>query len=335
MVDDVAWGIGWKTEEEDDDEALSQSRSDLFDPDRDCDLPEKTSKHPASRRSDSRRRPLSSRSPASGGPPGTIGERRRSRSTSPVLPSLGTAVLSNDTLSGSSCFSPASEPALLLSPSSSLERGRKPTKVGVYYPSRSPSPSMVPHTPVDSAPRFRSTLVEENKSETAPRRHAAVHSLHHHSHFVPDDAPIPETGVLDWTPEGRPFVSFFDDVSPSRCRVERSVSLGWRTDRKMGDSPPGGVTVSRSKKRAESTPPWSISAALPPWTTQESRGRMTGVSLSTAEDHRFLKPLGTAPIMSMSKKPAPLPRSKSAGHARYEHDLYALRPRMTLNRIRS
>jgi hypothetical protein len=332
MLDDVAWGIGWRTEEEDDDDVLPQSRTlspyrssaDLFDPD--CALPEKISKHDAStRRSDSRRRRSLSRS--SGGPQGRH---------SPVLPSLDTAVLSNDTLSGSSSFSPASEPALLLSPSSSLERGRKPTKVGVYYPSRSPSPSMVPHTPVDGTTRFR-TLAEEKKSETTPRRHAAVrmhHSQPHHPQFVPDDAPIPETGVLDWTAEGRPFVSFFDE-SPSRCRGERSASLDWRVDGKVGGGSPERTTVGRSKKRPESTPPRSMSLALPSWTTPESRGRKAGVSPSTAEDHRFLKPLGTAPALSVSKKkPAPLPRSKSAGHARYEHDLYALRPRMTLRTVR-
>ncbi|KAM6494100.1 kinase-like protein [Amanita muscaria] len=301
MVDNVAWGVGWGTEgddvEEEEEEAethkasakssrsCSSTRSwrlDLDNPSHEARsdlLQTRSSSRPRSR----------SRSQS---------QRRRSRGTSPAFNDLNT-VLSNGTLSSYDSLS-------LVSPSSSLDRGRRPTRIGTRNcSSRSPSPSIVPSTPIDGAARFRSPMpvAEGGKSETL-RRH---------------DAPIPETDVLHWD-DGRLY------TSPSRSRTRdspRSVRRNW--DEALATLL-SSSSSRKPKKRAESLPPAAPdSVSLPSWSTPELRGRKPKMPATAVEDRRFLTPVTPLEVV-VGKGAIPTPRSRSVGQARHELDFYPLRP---------
>ncbi|KAF8630844.1 hypothetical protein AX17_005203 [Amanita inopinata Kibby_2008] len=391
MVDEMAWGVGWGTEGDDVDQdeaeieeaallqssktsrSCSRSRSyppsEVFDPDSPT-VEEFARPHQeaASRRSNSRLKRSLSRAPvladkscSSKGMSRSIS--RHSRAPSPSLSGLNVSTLSNGTLSGSSsCYSPSCESALLVSPTPSLERGRRPKKITTFYQSRSPSPGVVPTTPVDNAARFPATMgtLAGVAGDTRPETLASPHTMNHEFRAVqpPQFIPVPETGVLegpmiewdapslrgdfpkrDGSMHGRRYMPLLESQRERRVRHRDDLSVSWKTDadddtavikpalkRREGSQPGRG-------RRTESTPPASAFAALPPWSNLENRGRtplMPVVTPVAADDRRsswdtFYTPVATpVPVPSEDAASRMTTRSKSVGHARYKQDLYAL-----------
>ncbi|KAK2459683.1 hypothetical protein APHAL10511_008328 [Amanita phalloides] len=367
MVDELAWGVGWGSEGDDvtEEEAEAEEVAPLQSgrPSRSCSRtrscptgepfdPENPSveesprphQEAASRRSASRLQRSLSRAPALSGRSPTVRSRHHSRSSSPH----GSTIQSSDTLSGSSYYS---ESALIVSPPTSPERGRRQTKMS-YLPSRSPSPSVVPTTPIDGGIRYHSLmgLAESSKHEPSPRRRSRSRGLRKfQSHFMPDDAPIPETDVLedrvidwqstslkrddgDFLTRGRSFASFAEplhDYSQSRSRQREDF-----TDLRLSEEEPTRRKTNLSiGKRGESTPPASRYAALTSWPILENRGRKPLASVVTTSEERFLTPVTvttTRPTVLSRKMPVQVARSKSVGHERHEQELYTIRQRQPL-----
>ena len=181
MVDEIAWGVGWGAEgddathgESDDDLELecerastSQSRShsrpaELSIPDisnwQQEEPRSRSALDAASRRSSSRAKRSQSRAPVV--TPSTRASNRsmsrHSRAPSPSRISISTSIpIPNLSSTTSSPFSS--------SPSSAVERGRKPNKS--HTTSRSPSPSIVPTTPADIESLFHPPTVLEQPDE--------------------------------------------------------------------------------------------------------------------------------------------------------------------------
>ncbi|KAF9013335.1 kinase-like domain-containing protein [Cyathus striatus] len=170
-VDEVAWGIGWGVEGDDvteeEEEQIqsseewkkqttseSRSRSIRTSISSNHDYPRsRPSLEAAERRSSSRANRSLSRAPVS--PRSTSRSISLSRSRRPPSPSL--SVLHN-AIMGSGVATPpmsrsssssAKDSAILASPSSFIERGRRPLKNRRDTTSRSPSPSLTPGTPAD------------------------------------------------------------------------------------------------------------------------------------------------------------------------------------------
>ncbi|KAF5361037.1 hypothetical protein D9756_004858 [Leucocoprinus leucothites] len=175
MVDEVAWGIGWGSEGDDvtpaeSDEEYethcrpatrpstrppSRSRSRSRPPPLN-DLPHhgdgrtRPAREAASRRSASRAKRSSSRAPVPTHHQPYSGRsisrgvmsRHNSRAPSPSNSGLSNSIMSS------------AESPFLPSPTSSVDRGRRPFRSSPLLPSRSPSPSMVPGTPVDFGSGF-------------------------------------------------------------------------------------------------------------------------------------------------------------------------------------
>jgi MAP/microtubule affinity-regulating kinase len=147
MVDEVAWDIGSTTE--DDDTAT--------DTDNDYPLVKNPSK--PSTRSPSRSRPVTLGTPRSSSrakrslsrDPVQTQSRSRSKGSVPMpsLAALDTSILGTASVFDSPVHHFPHESAVNTSPSAFLVRGR-PEKPRVYPPSRSPSPSLLPRTPVDA-----------------------------------------------------------------------------------------------------------------------------------------------------------------------------------------
>lgn len=157
MVDEVAWGVGWGSEGDDVTPAESDDEFEAHCPSRSRSRPPALvlsnadslpdsgqSRHvreAASRRSASRakrseyRAPVPTRSRSRG-----VVSRHNSRAPSPTPTTSG--------LSGSTI----SESPFLPSPTFSIDRGRRLFR---NFPSRSPSPSIIPGTPVDVSAPFR------------------------------------------------------------------------------------------------------------------------------------------------------------------------------------
>ena len=146
MVDEIAWDVGWGnvTPADSDDEYETHCK-----PSRACSRPPLVpSEHPrtqpareaASRRSASRVKRSLSRAPVpthhhqSYSRRSAILSRHNSRLPSP---------------SPTSSVMSSTESPFLPSPTSSVDRGRRPFRHSLLLPSRSPSPSIVPGTPVD------------------------------------------------------------------------------------------------------------------------------------------------------------------------------------------
>lgn len=178
MVDEVAWGIGWGSEGDDvtptesDEEYETHCRPSTRPASRSCSRPPalvvpisgddspqqengrtRPAREAASRRSASRvkrsqsrapvpthhHQPYSGRSLSRG-----VITRHNSRAPSPTP----TAALSASIMS-------SAESPFLASPTSSIDRGRRPFRQNSsLFPSRSPSPSVVPGTPVDFGAPF-------------------------------------------------------------------------------------------------------------------------------------------------------------------------------------
>lgn len=374
MVDEVAWDVGWgsggdnaiEEEAKAEDEALmqstrssrscSQTRSypatQSFDPatqpfdpvspsvDGPLDGPPWSHQEAALRRSASRLQRSLSRAPAltDRQPSRSHSRRRRSRAPSPSLGGLNGVILDSG-IPVSPSYSPSHESALIVSPIPSPERGRRPNKVNSHFSSRSPSPSMVPSTPVDGSHRYHSLmeLTDSSRPESIPRSHSRdMRTLH----FMPDDAPIPETSalVVDWQAKanagsqhvpsrGRQVMSYADlqrDRSSSHSRHWEDSSSS--PNRQMGER--GEIVKRRGEhnrgKRSESTPPASMSS-LPSWAIPENRGRKPLASVVTTGEERFLTPVAGTRTMSSQKILAQVSRSKSVGHGRFEQELYTLR----------
>ncbi|KAF8644519.1 hypothetical protein AX16_008396 [Volvariella volvacea WC 439] len=103
----------------------------------------------------------------------------RSRAPSPCFAALNAAVLGPDQRRDHTPDEDNDESALLTSPVSSvfLERGRKPKKL-YSVSSRSPSPSVVPTTPVDWSVRFSG--IAEHHNEDDEHGHEEVSVPHEH-----------------------------------------------------------------------------------------------------------------------------------------------------------
>lgn len=188
-VDEVAWGIGWgnagdhATPTDSDDEleslpdVMSSSRSRSRPPE--ISIPEspdwqsaeqwsRSSVEAASRRSSSRLKRSLSRAPMLTNRSPSVrhmlgrSNSQQSRPQSPSVSTLNTSVRPNLIRSPSSSRNSLYDnSALLISPSASIERGRRLKKTDLHYPSRSPSPSIVPTTPSDiiaRSPAFRQAL---------------------------------------------------------------------------------------------------------------------------------------------------------------------------------
>jgi len=167
MVDDVAWEVGWGSQNDhvspiDSDEDLpirrktmpqSRSRSRPAD----ISIPSTPSWQQdqaralaaASRRSSSRAKRSLSRAPLMSSR--TTSARSTSRPTSSRASSPSMSVLNNSMMSSSVI---SNDFALIVSPSSSLERGRRQAKTTLQFSSRSPSPNAVPTTPVDTEDNY-------------------------------------------------------------------------------------------------------------------------------------------------------------------------------------
>ncbi|KAK7025538.1 hypothetical protein VNI00_015891 [Paramarasmius palmivorus] len=200
MVDEVAWGVGWGTESDRmampivSDEELrnqtqklpkSRSRSRVAE----IHVPETPawdhednrsagSGDAASRRSESRVRRSLSRAPiltdegsSSRSMERSMSRPRRRLSRPPPSPTCSTSpipALERTSRSGSSSSSSASSSRerALPSPPIELERGRRPKKassITTHFLSRSPSPSVLPKTPIDLLARFSpSSPLEED-----------------------------------------------------------------------------------------------------------------------------------------------------------------------------
>lgn len=165
MVDEVAWGVGWGAEESVASESHEVEIQNIRDARRSRSRPRVSSGSgsvstgsgsgstpsldAARRRSTSRaRRSLSRVSVLSDRSTST---RNTSRSTSRHSPqnysALADSMISTTSSNSSVPFDPHFESALLTSPGPS--RGRRTTKAHVRSASRSPSPSVVPMTPLD------------------------------------------------------------------------------------------------------------------------------------------------------------------------------------------
>ena len=377
MVDEVAWDVGWgsggddaleeeaKPEEKDvlmqstrSSRSCSQTRSypEHFDHDSPSvdgpvDGPPRSHQEAASRRSTSRLKRSLSRAPVltDRQPSRSGSRRRRSRAPSPSLGGLNDVILDSG-IPDSPYYSPSHESALIVSPASSPERGRRPNKTNSYFSSRSPSPSMVPSTPVDGSHRYHSLmeLADSSRHESIPHRRSRSRDLRT-LHFMPDDAPIPETDVLlvDWqaadakandgvSSRGRqPCAEPQHEGSPLCSRQwEDSSSL---PNGRMGEGEPVKRRGEHNHgKRSESTPPTSMYASLPSWAIPKNRGRKPLASVVTTgeESLRFLTPVAvtkTMPITSSQKMLAQVSRSKSVGHSRFEQELYNLRQQLPLS----
>ncbi|KAF8158214.1 kinase-like domain-containing protein [Crassisporium funariophilum] len=190
MVDEIAWGVGWGAEGDDaaptdpnDEPELqhksstphSRSRSrppDLtmpFSADWQQDEPiPRSAFEAASRRSSSRVKRSLSRAPAL--TPRSARSASRSMSTRSRAPSPTSSTTLTDSMTSSSLASSAPydihEESVYPSPlpSPTLERGRRQNK-SRQFPSRSPSPSVVPSTPLDGAQVSPLTGVLEQPDE--------------------------------------------------------------------------------------------------------------------------------------------------------------------------
>ncbi|KXN88114.1 NUAK family SNF1-like kinase 2 [Leucoagaricus sp. SymC.cos] len=149
MVDEVAWGIGWGTEGDDvTPSTRPASRSNSRPPPLESSQEDGRTRpalEAASRRSASRAQRSLSRAPV---PTHSLSRgvmsRHHSRAPSPTPTNSG---LSNSFMSGI-------ESPFFSSPTSSIDRGRRPFRNSPLLPSRSPSPSVAPGTPVDFGTAF-------------------------------------------------------------------------------------------------------------------------------------------------------------------------------------
>lgn len=278
MVDEIAWGVGWGAEgddathgESDDDleelqcerASTSQSRShsrppELSIPDISDWQQEEPRSRPAldaaSRRSSSRAKRSQSRAPivTSSARASNRSMSRHSRAPSPSHISISTSILiSNLSSSTSSPFSS--------SPSSAVERGRRPNKSHTLA-SRSPSPSIVPTTPADIESLFHPPTVLEQPDELdldSPRDngrglrsirrgdlYSAVHQRGEDTRDVPSDwsAELGKKSI----PEDQESLSSNGQDENNHHHVCRSA----RSSRNSSLAPP-----SRRKRPASAQPP--------------------------------------------------------------------------------
>lgn len=274
MVDDIAWGVGWGAEgddathgESDDDLELdcerastSQSRSrsrpaELSIPDiSDWQQEEPRSRSAldaASRRSSSRAKRSLSRAPIviSSARASNRSMSRHSRAPSPSHITINTSILiSNLSSSTSSPF--------LTSPSSAVERGRKPNKSHTFS-SPSPSPSIVPTTPVDIESLFHPPTVLEQPDELdldSPRDNGRVlrsirpGDLYPAVHQREDTRDVPS----DWSAElGKKSIPE-DQESLSTNGQDEANHHVCRSARSSRNS---SLAPSRRKRPASSQPP--------------------------------------------------------------------------------
>lgn len=284
MVDEIAWGVGWGAEgddathgESDDDLELqcgrasaSQSRShsrpaELSIPDISDWQHEEPRSRPAldaaSRRSSSRAKRSQSRAPivTSSARASNRSMSRHSRAPSPSHISISTSIL-NLSSTTSSPFSS--------SPSSAVERGRKPNKSHTFA-SRSPSPSIVPTTPADIESLFHPPTVLEQPDELdldSPRdngrslrsiRHGDLYSAVHQREDTRD---VPS----DWSAElgKKPIPE--DQVSLSSNGHDELNHHARRSARSSRNS---SLAPSRRKRPASAQPPSSTKS----WAIDQER----------------------------------------------------------------
>lgn len=177
MVDEVAWGIGWGSEGDDvtptesDEEYETHRRPSTRPASRSCSRPPalvvpmsgddssqqevrrtRPAREAASRRSASRAKRSQSRAPV----PTHLHQPYSGRSLSRgVITSRSSRAASPaPTAALSASIMSSAESPFLASPGSSIDRGRRPFRNSPLFPSRSPSPSVVPGTPVDFGAPF-------------------------------------------------------------------------------------------------------------------------------------------------------------------------------------
>jgi MAP/microtubule affinity-regulating kinase len=273
MVDEIAWGVGWGTEgddathgESDDDLELSapstsQSRSrsrpaELSIPDMSDWQQEEPRSRPAldaaSRRSSSRAKRSQSRAPivTSSARASNRSMSRHSRAPSPSHISISTSILvSNLSSSTSSPFSS--------SPSSAVERGRRPNKSHTFT-SRSPSPSMAPTTPADIESLFHPPTVLEQPDELdldSPRDNgrglrSIRRDLYSAVHQREDTRDVPS----DWSAElGKKSIPEDQESLSSNGHDETNHHV-CRSARPSRNS---SLAPSRRKRPASAQPPWA------------------------------------------------------------------------------
>ncbi|KAJ7599824.1 kinase-like domain-containing protein [Mycena floridula] len=295
MVDEIAWGVGWEAEvEEASLEDLEQHRR------RPTPLSRSLSRRPDERDIDLSmvRSPSSVRSPSltreDAAARRSLSRNERSLSRAPILlgrrpsqqrrksPGLSASVMSYSTSSSSSDGMEALSPSRsldALSPSRSLERGRQLTKIQMF-PSRSPSPSVAPRTPLDDG------------------------GLHH---TLPEIRGLHDLGERKETSRGRKkFVRGLQNLYESELdNVEDSE---WRSDFIRGrvnaeaHSSVVKMALPRIPRRPGSTPPALLSP--PSWTAQSESSTAMGFETST-HSLRFVNE-----SYSLSLKPGA--RSRSA-----------------------
>lgn len=330
MVDDVAWGVGWGSEGDDAtpepaEHALAEANTlssptswssrpsdiempTMMSPDEAYDDRRRSSVDAASRRSLSRAQRSFSRAPlhvrrASMQRDGRSMSRNRQHSFSPA-PALSHSIMSlqssNSTSSMWSSEVPLDSDAFL-SPSHSMERGRQMKKA---HTSRSPSPSVLPTTPVDfGAMRFPSSIPIDSP----------VDGMSH----------VLELDHRDKRENSRGRNRFAGGMRSSGLRVFDSdadaleeEALGWK-DRFSDAFPTGGgktrrghfFTETRKTKRAGSTPPAPLSPSS--W-SNESTTSSGALRLSDAARPRpYLSPFTSRPIPIARKSTT---RSRSMEH---------------------
>lgn len=273
---------------------------------------------------------------------------RHSRASRPPSPSSFSAshgfVPSSGALSITTSYSSScDDSALLTSPTSSIDRGRRLQKPHFPSRSRSPSPSVVPATPVDLSVRFSAPLEisEDNQRETSRGRKKYVRTgpaLRPEHMYAAGADGVPELDVLDETvgwaaPEANHakrressaarFMNFFNDTqSHDRHDAPEEAS------QKSQTPPP----MMRRQQRPGSTPPargalWSMDTKSPGYISSASgvfasshtpRPRMMR---EDREDH-FLTATNPAPSPIKGKH---VTRSRSMGFERRAEEAYALR----------
>ncbi|EPQ54859.1 kinase-like protein [Gloeophyllum trabeum ATCC 11539] len=299
MVDDVAWGVGWgaagddvtpSTEEvcaAEMERTASKSKSRSRSHSRPADLHRSNVPTPLSRRSDrSVSRARQGLSPSSGAEAisrstsrsSTSGQSRGIRS--PSFSALTKAILSpassNDTVSSNASLTSSApglhgDSALLtsppLSPEPLHERGRRPRCDSIQYAtfqqldssSRSPSPSVIPITPVDM-------VGTSGKREDTSRGRKASRR------FAPSPLGLDiRTGVdlgeatsLDVVHETRPWFASPDGLQPRTRSQGPETSLLWHDEQPVHRSrSESSQRASKTGRRSDSMPPsgnqpWSL-----------------------------------------------------------------------------
>jgi len=345
MVDEVAWGVGWGEDGDDvppiTDEDLdtlrkksptqsSASCSQSVDvivpqtPEWQDDDTTRPSLEAARRRSSSRVERSLLRAPVLAST-SKIEGRSISRLSCPPSPALNSSILRSTSSSSVSSFSSVFPDSALTTSSSSpssLDRGRRLKSSPLQSTSRSPSPSVVPMTPVDSVDQFlRPMAVLEDQPNDKMRESSrgrkkfsrGVRTSDPELLYSRTGHTVTELDVLDETAHW--VASNFETdkksaVSAGRPSFPSLLDSGSREDREVPDA---GSVESRDGRRpaAQSETAGGRAGSMPPAPTSPwSTAKGTSLSRFTDAQHSPMYAVGEF-FPTSQAMPMPIPDKKS------------------------